>query len=317
MADIAIRSARDEDLPGILSTLEAALGETPLLRRSPALWEWKHSSNPFGPSIILIATSGQRVAGVRAMMRWQLRTRSGQVIKALRPVDTATHPDFTRRGIFRSLTMTAVDIAREEGVHLIFNTPNQKSAPGYLQMGWREVSGIGVMVRPRLGPTVAPTSGLPPSIDELAPGIQPLQASVGVTDRTPLGLRTPRSSRYLEWRFTMHPTASYGWIPDRVRGGLVARANVRAGRGELVVSDLIGSPSPGVVRRAAGHSRTRYLAGWFTPGSPERRTAIAGGMVPVPWLQTLKLVALPLGELEVDPSDLREWDLATSDLELL
>jgi hypothetical protein len=40
-------------------------------------------------------------------------------------------------------------------------------------------------------------------------------------------------------------------------------------------------------------------------------------MLPVPGLKTLQLVALPLTELDTDPFDLRSWDIATSDLELL
>jgi hypothetical protein len=40
-------------------------------------------------------------------------------------------------------------------------------------------------------------------------------------------------------------------------------------------------------------------------------------MVPVPGLKTLRLVALPLGSLDLDPFDIRSWDICTSDLELL
>lgn len=317
MAEVSIRRATDEDLPGILTTLKASLGETPILQRTPELWKWKHSLNPFGSSLVLVAVSGNQVAGVRAMTRWQLRTPAGNVIKAIRPVDTATHPEFARRGIFRELTMNALDIARAEGVHLVFNTPNEKSAPGYLKMGWEEVSGIGVMVRPRFGRSTKPNHQSPPSIAEQAPSLAPPSGSLDTEDRPALGLRTPRTPAYLDWRFTQHPTASYGWLPDQSGGGLMARANTRAGRAELVVSDLLGSPRPGVVRDVGRQSRARYLAGWFSPGSPERTTAIAGGLIPVPLVRTLRLVAMPLTDLDVDIHDMGSWDLSTSDLELL
>lgn len=317
MAEISIRRATDRDVPGILSTLKVALGETPILQRTPELWKWKHSLNPFGPSLVLVAVSGEEIAGVRAMMRWQMQTPTGDLIDAVRPVDTATHPDFARRGIFHELTMNALEMVREEGVHLVFNTPNDRSAPGYLKMGWREVAGIGVMVRPRLGAAARPSDQDPPSIGDLAPALDPPSDSFDISDRAPRGLRTPRTRAYREWRFGLHPTASYGWLPDGAGGGLMARANSRSGRTELVVSDLLGSPSPGVVRRVNRRSKARYLAGWFSPGSPERRTAIAGGMFPVPLVRTLRLVALPLADLDVDVHDLSAWDLSTSDLELL
>lgn len=317
MAEISIRLATDRDLPRILSTLKAALGETPILQRTAELWNWKHHSNPFGPSLVLVATSGDQIAGVRAMMRWQMQTSTGDVVNAVRPVDTATHPEFARRGIFRDLTMSALDIARDEGVQLVFNTPNQKSAPGYLKMGWKEVSGIGVMVRPRLGASARATDDSIPSIDRLAPTLSAPGNSVGIEDRAPLGLRTPRTPGYLEWRFTQHPTASYGWLSDRSGGGLIARANTRSGRTELVVSDLLGSPGPGVLRDVGRRSRARYLAGWFSPISAERKTAVAGGLLTVPLLKTLRLVALPLDDIGIDIHSLKSWDLSTSDLELL
>lgn len=318
MADVEIRPAEQQDEQQILSVLTAALGETALLRRTPELWRWKHHENPFGTSIILVATSGDRIAGVRALMKWTLTTPSGFEVSCVRPVDTATHPDFARQGIFSRLTKEALDVARQEGVQLVFNTPNPKSAAGYLKMGWEHVAWLGVMARPRLGTALRPLPDRPPSMHRLAPDlvgrIPPDAAAPG---RDPLGMRTPRHDDYIEWRFNSHPTAAYGWCPDPDGGGMIARASNRGGRSELVVSDLVGSPGPGIISRASRSSRTRYLAGWFSPGSPERRTAILGGLVPVPGIKSLRLVALPLTQLDIDVHDLTSWDLATSDLELL
>ena len=317
MSEVRIRPARDDDLPGILDTLRAALGETPLLRRTPELWAWKHSLNPFGESIVFIAEKQGRVAGVRAMMRWQMLTPGGGLLGCLRAVDTATHPEFERQGIFRRLTNTVLEVARSEGVHLVFNTPNDKSASGYLSMGWQEVGPIGVLIRPRFGRALKAEPDLVPSIGEWAPRAQPVPASSLPDDRSASGFRTPRSAEYMTWRFLSHPTASYGWIPDDNRAGLVARAGARSRRSELVVSDLLGSPTPRVIGSAAKTSRARYLAGWFSAGSPERRIAVRGGMIPVPGVTPLRLVALPLTELPLDVHDLGSWDLSTSDLELL
>lgn len=317
MSEITVRPADEDDLPRILDTLRVALGETPLLRRTPELWAWKHSLNPFGRSIVFVAESGRDIAGVRAMMRWRLATPGGDLLSCLRPVDTATHPDYERQGIFRRLTTTVLDVARSEGVQLVFNTPNDKSAPGYLRMGWEDVGPIGVLVRPRLGRAVRPAPDRPPLIGTWAPKAQPLPASSIRADRPARGLRTPRSEAYLSWRFRSHPTASYGWIADGKGAGLVARAGARASRSELVISDLLGSPTPRVIRSAARASRVRYLAGWFSGGSPERATAVKGGMIPVPGITSLRLVALPLADLPLDVHDLGSWDLSTSDLELL
>jgi GNAT superfamily N-acetyltransferase len=315
VAEITTRPATEQDTGPILDVLLAALGETPLLKRTPEQWSWKHELNPFGPSIVLVATSGDRMAGVRALMRWQLIGPGGVTLECVRPVDTATHPDFERRGIFRRLTMEALEVARDMGVDLVFNTPNPKSGAGYLSMGWKEVGGIGVLARPRPGRALEPVAGSVPDLSAIVPvatDFMPLD----LTDRPPRGLRTPRTADYQTWRFARHPTVRYGTIGG-ASGAALVRGGVRGRRVELVLSDLLGTAGSPEVRKAARSNRARYMAGFFSKGSPERRSAVAGGMIPVPGMQTLSLVALPLTSVDIDVFDLGCWDIATSDLELL
>lgn len=307
---IHVRPYADADLPEVLDVMRAALGETALLERTPELFAWKHFDNPFGRSLVLVADAGDRIAGLRAFMRWRLVTPSGRQLSCVRAVDTATHPDFHRRGIFRRLTLEAVDAARADGVDLIFNTPNPKSRRGYLSMGWADVGPVGVMIRPHLrwlrrGDHAIDTGRL-----------EPVPEGVDGADRAPRGLRTPRSATYLEWRFRRHPTARY--FCHRDSGALaMVRPNVRNGRREMVVSDVIGSRPGPVMRRAAAGGGTDYTVAWFSRGTPERRAALRSGLLPVPRKQALWLVANPLRDLDLDVSDLTAWDLALGDLELL
>lgn len=320
MSQISIRIAEEADTDEILEVLRLALGETALLKRTRDLWRWKHRDSPFGESIVLVATSDDRIIGVRAFMRWTLKTHDDDTIRCVRAVDTATHPEFHRRGIFRDLTMSALELARDDGVNLVFNTPNEKSAPGYLKMGWKEVAPIGVLARVRLGSS-ATRSDTPPSIEQASPCSRPFEEVMPQPKRRPpRGLRTLRDGGYLAWRFTQHPTVRYGWVADQGRRddcGVVVRAGLRNGRPELVVSDLLGEPRPAVVRSTGRDTTCSYMAGWFSTGTPERKIAIRGGMMPVPSLKTLRLVANPLSDLPVDVYDIGSWDFATSDMELL
>ena len=59
------------------------------------------------------------------------------------------------------------------------------------------------------------------------------------------------------------------------------------------------------------------MAGWFSPGSPERVSAFRAGLIPIPGVTALTLMALPLRELPIDISQLRSWDFSLGDLELL
>ena len=313
---IDIREFTDADLPEVLDVFRAALGENPLLKRTPELFRWKHIDNPFGRSIVLLAVSGGRIAGVRAFMRWELDTPRGERIRCVRAVDTATHPDFMRRGIFKRLTMAALDVAMDDEVDMVFNTPNPKSGAGYMKMGWSAVGDIGIMVRPRVGAirgSADPTT-LPDPVDFVRDHVP--AAPTPAIDRAARGLRTPRSEQYLRWRFGSHPTACYSMV-EAEGSTAYLRANHRGRRRELVVSDVLG-PNPGAaIGRAVKAARADYLAAWFSHGSPERRAAVRAGIVPAPKAKALTMVCKTLRELPVNPTELASWDFALGDLELL
>src|SRR4029077_13661343 len=113
----------------------------------PEFFDWKHRENPFGESPGWVAVDGTRVVGFRTFLRWELEDGAGATRTAVRAVDTATHPDYQGRGIFRALTLLAVEEMTAEGVEFVFNTPNDKSRPGYLTMGWHEVGRLPTRAR--------------------------------------------------------------------------------------------------------------------------------------------------------------------------
>jgi len=146
--DLTIRRATAADRPEILALLAASLGRDGTDARYEALFAWKHELNAFGRSPTWLACDGDRVAGIRVLMPWEFR-RGELTIRAVRAVDTATHPDYQGRGIFTRLTLHAIEELRAEGVDFVFNTPNDQSRPGYLKMGWQVVGQIPVAVRVR------------------------------------------------------------------------------------------------------------------------------------------------------------------------
>ena len=139
-----IRDATEADIPEIVALLKLSLGES-LMPKSEKFWRWKHLENPFGKSPVLLCWEGNEVVGVRAFMRWEWN-RQGQVYNAVRAVDTATHPGFQGKGIFKKLTLALVDYCKQQGIHFVFNTPNQQSKPGYIKMGWEEAGKLPVKI---------------------------------------------------------------------------------------------------------------------------------------------------------------------------
>jgi GNAT superfamily N-acetyltransferase len=141
-ADLRICRYDTEAIPEVLKLVKVTLGNEGAVRKTEAFWRWKHEDNHFGSSYGLYARDeAQTLAiGLRVLMRWQFRTIAGEALRAVRAVDTATHPAYQRLGIFSKLTRQAIDDLKNEGVDLIFNTPNARSLPGYLKMGWQIVA---------------------------------------------------------------------------------------------------------------------------------------------------------------------------------
>ncbi len=240
-----VRRLDDADLDEVLDLLRLALGWelTPRFRR---YFEWKHRTSPFGSSPGWVAVDGGRIVGVRLFQRWELAQGTNRV-GAVRAVDTATHPDHQGRGIFRMLTMTAVEELTGDGVGFVFNTPNTKSMPGYLKMGW-SIGGrlpVGVLPAPR------PRSLLRLRAARTGADRWPLDTDVGEQatfarddevapsdDR--LGI--VRSTDYLTWRYGWE---ELGYRRSRIDGAdLVWRLRRRGDATELTLSDSLGSTAP-------------------------------------------------------------------------
>jgi len=62
-----IRPAQASDIRAIVALLKASLGEA-LVKKTAAIWQYKHRDNPFGRSLVLVAEENDQIIGVRAFM---------------------------------------------------------------------------------------------------------------------------------------------------------------------------------------------------------------------------------------------------------
>ena len=91
----------------------------------------KHLKSPYGPSICFIAKEGDNFVGVRLFSRGELCNGT----KFLQAVDTATHPDYQGKGVFKKLINYSLNDPEIKD-SLLINFPNEKSFPQYLKYGW-------------------------------------------------------------------------------------------------------------------------------------------------------------------------------------
>ncbi|MGH9112388.1 MAG: GNAT family N-acetyltransferase, partial [Acidimicrobiales bacterium] len=262
-APLTMREATDGDLPAVLELLQASLGWVPDDEYA-RFFAWKHHDSPFGRSPAWVAidpAAGDRVVGFRTFMCWRFG-HGPRTVEAVRAVDTATHPDYQGRGIFSRLTRHALDDLRHGGVAFVFNTPNDRSRPGYLKMGWQLVEKLpvaatlrspGSLVRLARARTPAdkwsePTEAGAPVHDLLAHGaaVEALLAEVSGGDR----LRTSRTPAYLAWRYGFPALRYRAMVAPEGPGGGVVIFRLRR-RGAALEAAVCEALVPGDDRRRA------------------------------------------------------------------
>jgi glycosyltransferase involved in cell wall biosynthesis/GNAT superfamily N-acetyltransferase len=318
-AGYELRPMTDEDEPAVLRLLGLSLGWTDD-DRSRRLYAWKHLDNPFGRSPGWVAVDpSDGVVGVRLFMRWRFR-RGTTAVDAVRAVDTATHPNHRNRGLFTALTLTALDACAAEGVAWVFNTPNEQSRPGYLEMGWREIGRLPAAVRPTSARHLEAVArsrvpadrwSLPidvgtdvaswlahPSADR--PGSP---RGVSSTDRR---LRTDWSDDVLRWRYGLAPL-HYRVVADD-GATVIVRLRRRGAARELVIADRLGDA--GRADELAG--RVAHAVG-ATHGLRLGRPDVRHGFVPLPGggpILTWRALT------DHGPPPLPNWHLGLGDIEL-
>lgn len=234
-----IREADHSDIPEILRVLKASLGETSS-KKTEEIWKYKHISNPFGESLVLVAEEKEEIIGVRAFMRWKWQ-QGEKVYSAFRAVDTATHPKHQGKGIFKKLTLKALEIGEKRGDHFVFNTPNAQSKPGYLKMGWKEVGKLNINLVP-VSPLHWGGNGLSyeNSVDILGVDTSFLLKSWNRNLKNDGKLFTPKSLAYLAWRYNNNPLQKYRILVKKnifIAGYVKQHSRLR----ELRISELIFS----------------------------------------------------------------------------
>jgi len=327
-----VRAATPDDDPAVLELLQASMGWVPD-EQYARFFAWKHRESPFGTSPSWVALDGDRVIGFRTFMRWRF-DHGGRPVEAVRAVDTATHPDHQGQGIFSLLTRHALDELADLGVGFVFNTPNERSRPGYLKMGWQVVHKLPVAARPRSALALvrlarartpadkwsAPTNGGVDALEALADeeALARLLArtghgGTGTDNGAASGLRTQRTPEYLRWRYGF-PPLHYRAVtaPGGPADGLVIfRVRRRGAANEAALCEvLVPGDDAGTIRHLlaevlrCSQADHAVLLGAARP---------ALGFLPVPG-QGPTLVWRDVVETEAAPPD--DWHLTLGDIEL-
>ena len=319
MSDLEIRRATPDDLPALLALLRASMRRDDDTRFE-TLFRWKHLDNAYGQSPMWVACDADTVVGLRVFMRWEFDA-PGRIVRAVRAVDTATHPDYQGRGVFTRLTLGGLDDLAAEGVQFVFNTPNASSRPGYLKMGWHELGRAPAALRPTRFAALPALLGARAAAEHwsipVAAGVaastllrdEELAAGLLARDEAPQGaLRTRFDPSVLRWRFGLDDLAYRAVTDDLDTGVAFVRVRRRGDAREAAIA-LTLAPSRRARRRllAAVREQLRPHADYLLTIGP------SPGFVPV---RRLGPVVTARRVAETPPATVREFGFTLGDIEL-
>lgn len=324
MGPITFSGIEHADAEQACELLDIALGTGYGRQKSPALWNWKHTSNPAGASLGCAAygPNGELI-GLRPFMRWRLIDQTGTVINVARAVDTAVHPEWRRAGLFTKMTQASLDALHEQGIALIFNTPNDQSAPGYQKMGWNLLGHPRLWVRPRPSGLLGRRSDTQRDATHALTHFSETTAVAASSAQRPPergGVAVLKDTAFLKWRYGRHPNLEYR-VLEGGNGLAVVRSDIRAGRQGVAISDLFVNDDPDASLRGLVSELARATAGAYLVMGPLRSlrwraAALSLGFIPVPW-RNVNLAVRSIPAEDTSPLNRRRdsWQLSLGDME--
>ena len=121
-SDFVIKDYEDEIWPDVHRLFEEVFGKDFDL----AYFKWKNANNPNGKSIIKVTFCGEQIIGYTCIMKYTMYFL-GKNITVGQSVDAMVDKKFRRKGIFESIAAESIEEAKEQGMGLRFNFPNQNS----------------------------------------------------------------------------------------------------------------------------------------------------------------------------------------------
>ena len=308
------RKATESDIPDIIQLLKISLGDS-LIPKSQELWTWKHLQNPFGKSPVILAEESGQIIGIRAFLKWQYQL-GDQTLSAYRAVDTATHPEHQGKGIFKKLSLSLIEEIKNEGVDLIFNTPNSKSTPGYLKMGWEKWGRLPLKLNFHLASSKNNNTTEKTNWDAIKGLVDLIEAE----PQQGIKVKTKLVSGYLNWRYRDNPLFKYQYISDgrhylliyRIKEGTMGREfRICDFFSTSILSDAMEKELNQTLNQRIKQSGARFSS--FSGLAYPDQKSIQLGLIPI--FKIGPLVTLRKVNENPDPVNL-DWGWSLGDLEV-
>ncbi|MHC9543686.1 MAG: hypothetical protein AB9903_29590 [Vulcanimicrobiota bacterium] len=233
-------------------TLFLGLGDP--LAKDDDSFNWKHIDNPAGYTIFSYAVDTKKnlvIALIGISPRYF--RYNGKRYLCYEAVDASTRSEYGRMGIFSGLFRICLETGGKRGGNYTYGFPNFNSIRGFLKVGFENIGGISMLVRPRkyfkLGWALLTKQRssfnsyepiyLATNASEFEKQYMPVIADI-LPDSHHAGnfLYGDRDTELIRWRFFRRPGFTY--FPVLVPGGVaITNMGMRAGLREVKIMEVI------------------------------------------------------------------------------
>jgi len=191
---------------------------------------WRLLETPFGICPTAVAVDNGKLAGFYTI--WPVKIRLGdETVLGAQSMDTMTHPNYRRQGLFTKLALFCYEMAMSKGYEILYGFPNSSSYPGFIRrLNWDHTGDITHWIRPikpsfhpKVPRIIGPVADLAMTL--IPKGIQGhYSLSIGKPSDNQLKplleswctekdiCSIVRTVSWIKWRYSLKSQKNYQWI---------------------------------------------------------------------------------------------------------
>lgn len=137
------RPFREGDEAALIELTGASTGSAPSIDR----WRWLFEEGPGGKGLFSLGDHDGRIVGQYVILRQRV-VIDGREVHGSQSLETMTHPEYRKQGMFVTLAKEVYDRAAREGVSMVYGFPNTSSHHGFVnRLGFSDFM-VPIHVRP-------------------------------------------------------------------------------------------------------------------------------------------------------------------------
>lgn len=266
---IEIRPYVESDLTEMPAMYKACFG----LQVNESYFHWRYRENPAGPVVASCAVKNGKLCAFYGLLP-EIFEIDGTELKAYQSMDTMTHPEFQRMGLFNLTAKATFNfvLEKERGLCL-FGIPGHRALPGFVKMGWEHPHDFPLLFQHAKVIRKSATKdgsviGAPTSDTDWESYFKSRKPMVGI-------IRRKLSPAYLDWHFFRNPLVRFDTLclknGDGMDGFLISRDMGNSRRLICLLDSREPNDRGSIARQLISELASRYPRDWLYAWEPTEK----------------------------------------------